>query len=83
MIKIYSSNWCSYCNAAKNLLKELNISFEEINIEENNISREDLLKLSGGYTVPQICINEKFIGGYTELQNLYQNGKLLEIINDK
>ena len=61
MIKIYSSNWCSYCNAAKNLLKELNISFEEINIEENNISREDLLKLSGGYTVRQICIYEKFI----------------------
>tara|TARA_B100001750_G_C15295370_1_gene489493 strand:- start:394 stop:645 length:252 start_codon:yes stop_codon:yes gene_type:complete len=83
MIKIYSSNWCSYCNAAKNLLKELNISFEEINIEENNISREDLLKLSGGYTVPQICINEKFIGGYTELQNLYQNNKLMDLIDEK
>ena len=83
MIKIYSSNWCSYCNAAKNLLKELNISFEEINIEENNISREDLLKLSGGYTVPQICINEKFIGGYTELQNLYQNNKLMDFIDEK
>ena len=83
MIKIYSSNWCSYCNAAKNLLIELNISFEEINIEENNISREDLLKLSGGHTVPQICINEKFIGGYTELQILYQNGKLWDIANDK
>ena len=83
MIKIYSSNWCSYCNAAKNLLIELNISFEEINIEENNISREDLLKLSGGYTVPQICINEKFIGGYTELQNLHQNNKLMDLIDEK
>ena len=83
MIKIYSSNWWSYCNAAKNLLKELNISFEEINIEENNISREDLLKLSGGHTVPQICINEKFIGGYTELQNLYQNNKLMDLIDEK
>ena len=83
MIKIYSSNWCSYCSAAKNLLKELNISFEEINIEENNISREDLLKLSGGYTVPQICINEKFIGGYTELQNLYQHNKLMDLIDEK
>ena len=54
-----------------------------INIEENNISREDLLKLSGGYTVPQICINEKFIGGYTELQNLYQNNKLMDLIDEK
>ena len=83
MIKIYSSNWCSYCNATKNLLNELNIKFKEINIEEQNISREELLKLSGGYTVPQICINEKFIGGYSELQSLYQNNKLMDLINGK
>ena len=83
MIQIYSSNWCSYCNAAKNLLNELNLDFEEINIEEKNISREELLKLSGGHTVPQICINEKFIGGYSELQSLYQNDKLMDLINGK
>ena len=83
MITVYTSNWCSYCNAAKNLLNELNIDFKEINIEENNISREELLKLSGGYTIPQICINNKFIGGYTELQNLYQNNKLMDLINEK
>ncbi len=83
MITVYTSNWCDYCNAAKNLLNELNIDFKEINIEENNISREELLKLSGGYTIPQICINNKFIGGYTELQNLYQNNKLMDLINEK
>ena len=83
MITIYTSNWCSYCNAAKNLLNELNIDFKEINIEKNSISREELLKLSGGYTIPQICINNKFIGGYTELQNLYQNNKLMDLINEK
>tara|TARA_Y100000590_G_scaffold470423_1_gene664795 strand:- start:2024 stop:2275 length:252 start_codon:yes stop_codon:yes gene_type:complete len=83
VIQVYTSNWCSYCNAAKNLLVKLNIDFEEINIENKKISRQDLQELSGGYTVPQICINGKFIGGYVELQNLYQNGQLLEIINDK
>ena len=83
MIQIYSSNWCSYCNAAKNLLNELNLDFEEINIEEKNISRDKLKELSGECTVPQICINGKFIGGYTELQSLYQKGELLDIANDK
>ena len=58
-------------------------AFKVINIEENNISREEILKLSGGYTIPQICINNKFIGGYTELQNLYQNNKLMDLINEK
>ena len=83
MIKIYSSNWCTYCNAAKNLLQELNVDFEEINIEEKNISRQELENLSGGYTVPQICINGKFIGGYQELQYLHQNNKLMDLINNE
>ena len=83
MIKIYSSSWCSYCTAAKNLLKQLNLDFEEINIEKENITRENLLELSGAYTVPQICINGKFIGGYKELQSLYQNNQLMDLINDK
>ena len=83
MIKIYTSNWCGYCTAAKNLLNDLNLQFEEINIEKENISREDLLDLSGGYTIPQICINGKFIGGFQELQLLYQNNTLMELMNGK
>ena len=83
MILIYTSNWCGYCTAAKNLLEELKLDYKEINIEEENISRQMLLDLSGGYTVPQIKINDKFIGGYDVLQNLYQNNKLLDLINEK
>ena len=82
MIQIYTSNWCSYCNAAKNLLLKLNLAFEEINIEEKNISRLDLQDLSGGHTVPQICINGKFIGGFQELQSLHQNNQLMALINE-
>ena len=47
------------------------------------MSREDLKNLSGGYTVPQICIDDKFIGGYQELQSLYQNNKLMKLINNE
>ena len=83
MIKIYSSNWCSYYKAAINLLKELKLEFEEINIENENISRQELEKLSGGYTVPQISINGKFIGGYDQLQSLYQNNKLIDLIRNE
>ena len=83
MVKIYTSNWCGYCYAAKKLLNKLNIQYEEINIEEINMSRKDLLNLAGQYTVPQISINNSFIGGYQELQVLYQNNKLEELINDQ
>ena len=82
MIQIYTSNWCSYCLAAKKIFDEHKIKYEEINIEEENISREDLLKLSGGYTVPQIFINKKCIGGYDRLIELFQKNKLKDLINE-
>ena len=83
MIIMYTSNWCSYCSAAKNLFNELGLEFQEINIEKENISRQELYDLSGGYTIPQISINKKFIGGYNELQSLYQNNKLLNLVHGK
>ena len=76
MIKIYSTNWWGSCIAAKKLLDDKGLSYEEINIEEIGISREDLIKLTGGYTVPQIIINNKAIGGFNQLLILNQEGKL-------
>ena len=83
MVKIYTTNWCPSCTSAKRLLETLNISYEEINIEKQNLLREDLLELTGGYTVPQIIINNKSIGGYDQLLYLYQNDKLNQLLNEK
>ena len=76
MIKIYSTNWWGSCIAAKKLLDDKGLSYEEINIEEASISREELTKLTGSYTVPQIIINDEVIGGFEELLILNQKGRL-------
>jgi glutaredoxin len=76
MIKIYSTSWCSSCIYAKRLLSERGLECEEINIEENGGSRDDLFKLTGGRTVPQIIIDEKPIGGYDDLLKLDSIGEL-------
>ena len=81
MIKIYSTTWCPSCRSAKSLLDSLNFKYEEINIEDFGISREKLRQMTGGHTVPQIMINDTFIGGYDKLLLLNQNGKLEELIN--
>lgn len=83
MVKIYTTNWCPSCTSAKKLLESLNIQYKEINIEESNLSREQLVDLTGGYTVPQIIINSKYIGGYDKLLYLHQNNKLEELLNEK
>ncbi len=62
------------------MLDDIGLSYEEINIEEQDLTREDLVKLTGGYTVPQIIINDKPIGGFGKLLQLNQSGKLKELL---
>ena len=58
----------------------MGVSYEEINIEREGLSRDNLVKLTGGYTVPQIIINENPIGGFNELLQLNKSGKLKELL---
>ena len=76
MIKIYSANWWGSCLAAKKLLDDKGLSYETINIDEEDISREELMKLTGGHTIPQIIIDDKPIGGFEQLLMLNQKNKL-------
>ena len=62
------------------MLDDIGLSYEEINIEEQDLTRDDLVKLTGGYTVPQIMINDKPIGGFDKLLQLNQSGKLKELL---
>ena len=79
-ITIYSTTWCPSCVSAKKLLDEIGLPYNEINIEKENISRDNLVKITGGSTVPQIVINEKTIGGFDNLLTLSQSGKLDKMI---
>ena len=58
----------------------MGVSYEEINIEKESLNRNDLFTLTGGYTVPQIIINDNPIGGFNELLQLNQSGKLKELL---
>ena len=80
MVIIYSTSWCPSCVSAKRLLESKNVEYEEVNIEEVNISREKLVKIAGAATVPQIIINDTPIGGFDNLLDLDQNGKLNEML---
>ena len=80
MVKIYSTSWCPSCVSAKRLLESINIEFEEINIEELGMSREQLCDITGGMSVPQIVINDKSIGGFENLLDMSQSDELMELL---
>ena len=81
-ILIYTSNNCTFCNSAKELLINKKLKFDEINISQNNNLKEEMIKKTNGLmTVPQIFINSKRIGGFDELYKLVGSKKLDRIIN--
>ena len=80
-VKIYMTNWCPYCRNAKTLLKNKGVSYEELNIDELGMTRNDLYDLTGGRTVPQIIINKNSIGGFNDLFFLHQSGDLDDLLD--
>jgi glutaredoxin 3 len=75
-IQMYTTRWCGYCVRAKTLLESRGLEFEEISLDDEPSFRGRLLELTGGWTVPQILIDGRPIGGYTELWQLDRRGEL-------
>ena len=76
-VVIYTGDLCIHCDWAIELLNRKNIKFTEYNIAKDTIKREEMFKKSNGAkTVPQIFIDEHYVGGNIELQTLEKEGKL-------
>jgi glutaredoxin 3 len=67
-----------HCVRAKALLDARGISYEEVSLEDDPQFRRTLLDRTGGWTVPQILIDGRPIGGYAELYRLDRSGALAE-----
>lgn len=79
-VDIYTTRFCPFCIRAKALLDKLNIAYHEISVDGDAPLRAKMEALTGGYTVPQILINDKPIGGCDDLHALHANGQLLPMI---
>jgi glutaredoxin 3 len=68
---MYTTRWCGYCDRARALLRERDIDFDD-----DPAFRARLVDLTGRWTVPQILIDGKPIGGFVELRELDRRGLL-------
>jgi glutaredoxin 3 len=75
-IEVYSTAWCGYCERAKALLEARGLEYEEIRVDEDPGFRARLLELTGRWTVPQILVDGKPVGGFVELRELDRRGLL-------
>jgi glutaredoxin 3 len=79
-IQMYTTQWCGYCVRAKALLDGRGLAYEEIHLDDDAGFRATLNELTGGWTVPQILIDGRPIGGYTELWRLEREGRLDDLL---
>lgn len=73
---IYSKDGCQYCILAKKLLHDKGIPYEVVELTSNRDVFIKLANQTGQNTVPYVFINGEFIGGYSDLLNLNETGKL-------
>jgi len=79
-VTLYVAGWCPYCQRAVGLLTQKNVAFREIDVDEDQNFREEMIARSNRRTVPQIFIGDRHIGGYDDLCALESSGELDRLI---
>ena len=76
-VELYTTMMCPFCHAAKRLLRDKGIDFTEYDVTfRPGLRRKMMARANGGYTVPQIFIDDTPIGGCDELYALDAAGRL-------
>jgi len=81
-IVMYSTGACPFCMMARQLLETKGVDYEEIRVDKEAGARQEMERVSGRHTVPQIFIGERHVGGFDELQALERDGELDALLVD-
>lgn len=81
-VKIYSTGSCLLCDKTKKLLNKWNIEYEECRVDKDNAVLTEMLELTNhARSVPQIIIDDKWIGSFTEMTELHMEGELDSLVS--
>ena len=74
---------CGFSMAVSNILKILEVNFKSVNVLEDQSIREGIKVFSDWPTIPQLYIKKEFVGGCDIVKEMYENGELKKILQDK
>ena len=74
---------CGFSMAVTNMLKILEVNFKGVNVLENEHLRQGIKKFSDWPTIPQLYIKKEFVGGCDIVKEMYENGELKKVLEDK
>ncbi len=76
LVTIYTTPYCSFCFAAKALLKRKGVSFKEVDVRGYEARLAMMERTQGQGSVPQIFIGETHVGGSDDIHDLERSGRL-------
>ena len=81
-IEIYGADFCGYCKRAEHLLINKGLKYTKYDVAHDKNKKIEMYKRTGYTSIPQIFINNKHIGGCSELFELDKSGKLDKMITN-
>ena len=81
-VRMYATRYCPFCVMARKLLSCKSVQWDEVRVDEEPDKRAEMTRLSGRYTVPQIWIGDRHIGGFDDLAALERRGELDAILKE-
>ena len=74
---------CGFSMTVSNILKHLNVNFKGINVLDDQNLRQGIKEFSDWPTIPQLYIRGEFIGGCDIVKELFENGELKQLLEQK
>ena len=74
---------CGFSMAVSNMLKILEVNYKGINVLEDQSIREGIKTFSDWPTIPQLYVKKEFVGGCDIVKEMYENGDLKKVFDDK
>ena len=74
---------CGFSMAVTNILKILEVNFKSVDVLANQSVREGIKVYSDWPTIPQLYIKKEFVGGCDIVKEMYENGELKKVLEDK
>ena len=74
---------CGFSMAVSNMRKVLEVNFTGVNVLENENIRQGIKEFSDWPTIPQLYIKKEFIGGCDIVKEMYENGELNKVLENK
>lgn len=83
-VTMYSTRSCTYCHSAEQLLgSKSNVKLKKIQVDTDPAQLKQMIELTGRRTVPQIFVGATHVGGFTDLLELDNAGRLDTLLADQ